>query len=443
MAVDTQTELRPITKITKPLVKFLHIEAAGGVVLMIAAAVAIAIANSPLLEHYNNFWNTEFRIGAGDWVLSYPLWYWVNDGLMAIFFFLVGLEIKRELVSGELREVRRVISPAVAAAGGAAVPAMIFLMILGGQPGQEGWAIPMATDIAFVVGVMALLGNRVPHGLKVFLLTVAIVDDIIAVLVIALFYSSKLSFVWLAAAAVLVGVVVLMNRLGVRSAFGYLVVGSAVWLCTLNSGIHPTVSGVVLGLLTPATPFISEEKLKAGLRNAAGTIGEAEENHKLKKTTRDVEFAAREAVSPLERFEELIHPWAAFVIMPIFALANAGVPFSASSLSSTMAITVALALMIGKPVGIFLSLFLVVKAKLGVAPGGSSWWAVIGSGSLAGIGFTMSLFIASLSLEGSLLVEAKSGILVGSAINGVLGFILLILTLRKKAGGKQVSGRKA
>ena len=444
MAVDTQPELRPITKITRPLVKFLHIEAASGVVLMVAAAIAIAIANSPLLEHYNNFWNTEFRIGAGDFVLSYPLWYWVNDGLMAIFFFLVGLEIKRELVSGELRDARRVVSPAVAAAGGAAVPAVIFLLILGGQPGQEGWAIPMATDIAFVVGVMALLGNRVPHGLKVFLLTVAIVDDIIAVLVIALFYSSKLSIIWLAGAVALIGVVLLMNRLGVRSAFGYLVVGAAVWLCTLKSGIHPTVSGVVLGLLTPATPFMPKEKLKAGLERAAGEIEDTEETHKLKKTTREVEFAAREAVSPLERFEELVHPWAAFVIMPVFALANAGVPFSASSLSSTMAITVALALMIGKPVGIFASLFLVVKAKLGVAPGGANWWAVVGAGSLAGIGFTMSLFIASLSLEGSLLVEAKSGILVGSAINGVLGFILLVLALKKREENEaEVSGSKA
>ena len=202
MAELEQSQLRPIERLTRPLVRFLHIESASGVVLLAATAVALVAANSSFAESYTRFWNLRFTLGLGDWSLTYPLWYWVNDGLMTVFFFMVGLEIKREAVSGELRDIRRVISPAAAAFGGAAVPAVIYLLVLKGEPGQQGWAIPMATDIAFVVGALALLGKRVPHGLKVFVLTLAIVDDIIAVMVIAAFYSSKLSVVWLAAAGI-------------------------------------------------------------------------------------------------------------------------------------------------------------------------------------------------------------------------------------------------
>jgi NhaA family Na+:H+ antiporter len=433
MKTDNRSELRPITRITKPLKRFLHVEAASGIMLLAATVLALVAANTPLRELYTSIWNLELTLGVGEWALSYPLWYWVNDGLMAIFFFLVGMEIKREIVLGELQDSRHIIAPAVAALGGAVVPAAIYLILLGDQAGQNGWAIPMATDIAFVVGALALLGKRVPHGLKVFLLTLAIVDDIIAILVIAVFYSSQINMMWLAAAIAGIAIVVVMNSLGVRTVVGYLIIGAAIWFCTLKSGIHPTISGVVLGLLTPSVPLISRNKLRIGLARAAEIMSNTSvdtERAKLREDMEDVEFITRESISPLERFEADVHPWAAFIIMPLFALANAGIPFSFTSIASPIAITVALALFVGKPIGIAISLFLVVKSRLGVLPGGSNWGAVVGAGCLAGIGFTMSLFVASLSLGGESLVEAKSGILVGSALGGLFGFLIIALSLK-------------
>ena len=432
---DLNSELRPITRLTSPLQRFLHVEAASGLVLILATVLALVAANTPLRDSYTQFWNLDLTLGIGEWALSYPLWYWVNDGLMTVFFFLVGLEIKREIVSGELREVRRLISPVVAALGGAAVPAAIYLLLLGDQPGEHGWAIPMATDIAFVVGALVLLGNRIPHGLKVFLLTLAIVDDIIAVIVIAIFYSNQFSVIWLAGAILGLAFVVILNRIGVRTVVGYLIVGAGVWLCTLKSGIHPTISGVALGLLTPAIPLLSRAELGRGLKRATEAIGlESTPNKspKLQEVMNKMAFVTRESISPLERYEADVHPWAAFLIMPIFALANAGIPFSVSAISSPIATTVALALFLGKPVGIVLSLFLVVKSKLGIIPGGSNWRAIFGAGCLAGIGFTMSLFVASLGLGEELLIQAKTGILIGSAISGLVGFTLLVIALKKR-----------
>ena len=431
---QVNSDLRPIAKLTKPLRQFLKIEVASGVVLFVATLIAVAAANTQFRDLYNSLWNMTLTVGIDDWKLSYPLWYWVNDGLMTVFFFLVGLEIKREIVTGELRDVRRVISPVVAAVGGAAIPAVIYLLLLGDHPGQQGWAVPMATDIAFVVGALALLGKRVPHGLKVFLLTLAIVDDIIAVLIIAVFYSAKLNFAWLSIAAFGIACVVVMNRLGVRTVVGYLIIGVGVWLCTLKSGIHPTISGVVLGLLTPAVPLISRNVLGRGLKKALNIVESdlKEDSVKLSDVMEEVDFTTRESLSPLERFEANVHPWAAFVIMPIFALANAGVEFSTTALISPVAVAVALALLIGKPLGIILSLALVVKVRLGILPGGTNWKAVTGGSCLAGIGFTMSLFVASLSMDGVLLSNAKAGILVASAVSGVLGIALLALSLRKR-----------
>lgn len=439
--ISSTRQLRPIEKLTRPLIHFLHIEAASGIILLIATGVAMAAANTAFYDIYARFWNYKLTIGVGEWALPYPLWYWVNDGLMTIFFFLVGLEIKREIVSGELRDFRRIISPALAALGGAIVPAIIYLLVLGDQPGRNAWAIPMATDIAFVVGSLALLGKRVPHGLKVFLLTLAIVDDIIAVLIIAIFYSGTLNMIWLTGAFVGIGVVIIMNKLGVRTVIGYLIIGSGIWLCTLKSGIHPTISGVALGFLTPAVPLIPLNELGKGLSRALQVIGKAEpvpETAKLREVVEEVDFISHESISPLERFEADVHPWAAFVIMPIFALTNAGVQFTIDAMSSPISIAVALGLLIGKPLGIILSLVVVVKTRLGILPGGSNWGAVIGAGFLAGIGFTMSLFVASLSTSGHLLVEAKTGILVGSALSGLIGLMLLIVFLRRKTNGENV-----
>jgi NhaA family Na+:H+ antiporter len=437
---DLPSDVRPINRLSGPLLRFLHVEAASGLVLILATVLALVAANTPFRNSYTQFWNLNLTLGIGEWVLSYPLWYWVNDGLMTVFFFLVGLEIKREIVSGELREVRKLISPVVAALGGAAVPAAIYLLLLGDQPGEHGWAIPMATDIAFVVGALVLLGNRIPHGLKVFLLTLAIVDDIIAVIVIAIFYSDQFSVIWLAGAILGLAVVVILNRIGVRTVVGYLVVGAGVWLCTLKSGIHPTISGVALGLLTPAIPLISRAELGRGLKRATEAIGlesTPNESAKLREVMDKMAFVTRESISPLERFEADVHPWAAFLIMPIFALANAGIPFSVSAISSPIATTVALALFLGKPVGIVLSLLLVVKTRLSIIPEGSNWRAIFGAGCLAGIGFTMSLFVASLSLDGQLLVQAKAGVLIGSAFSAVIGTVILVTSLKTNAGHKK------
>lgn len=433
-SAEAPMNLRPIERLTRPLVRFLHVESASGFALLVCTVLAIAAANSPFAESYRDFWNLSLTLGAGHFALSYPLWYWVNDGLMTVFFFLVGLEIKRELVAGELRDFRRVVAPSAAAVGGAITPALIFLIMQQGEAGQSGWAIPMATDIAFVVGSLALLGKRVPHGLKIFLLTLAIVDDIIAVLVIALFYSGQIKLVWLAAAIAGIFMVVALNRLGVRTATGYLLVGAGIWLCTLKSGVHPTISGVVLGLLTPASPLISRESLRQTLKKAIDRIGggaTVADSVRLRDVVEEVDFASREAISPLERFEADVHPWAAFAIMPIFALANAGVPFSVESLTAPVALAVAAALLLGKPAGIAICLLIVVKLRIGIVPGNTNWKAILGAGCLAGIGFTMSLFVASLSLRDQLLIDAKSGILVGSCISALLGLAILSLSLER------------
>jgi len=436
MNADVSSQaLRPIQRLTHPLRRFLHIESASGVVLLICTAIAIGLANSPLATAYSRLWEVKLTLGVDQFALSYPLWYWVNDGLMTIFFFLVGLEIKREIISGELQNPRRMIAPAGAAFGGALVPAIIYLSFQFGEPGQNGWAVPMATDIAFVVGALTLLGKRVPHGLKVFLLTLAIADDIIAVLVIALFYAGQLHLLWLVAAGGGIGAVILMNRLGVRTVVGYLLVGAVIWLCMLKSGIHPTISGVLLGLLTPATPLISRESLKITLGKVSdllATDSKQTGGAKSREVLEEINFASREAISPLERFEADVHPWAAFAIMPIFALVNAGVPFSAESITNPVSLAVGLGLVIGKPLGIILSLLLLVKLGVAILPGGVGWKTVFGAGCLAGIGFTMSLFVASLSLEGALLVDAKSGILLGSGLSAIIGIAILVYSLKQK-----------
>ncbi|MGD8826975.1 MAG: Na+/H+ antiporter NhaA, partial [Myxococcales bacterium] len=247
---------RPIQRVQRPLQAFMHVESAGGVFLLICTAVALIAANSPYAGAYRAFWDQNLRIALGGVDLSYPLWYWINDALMAIFFFVIGLEIKRELVIGELSDRKKVALPVAAALGGVAAPIAIYFALQYGGPGERGWAVPMATDIAFVVGCMSLLGNRIPHGLKVLMLSLAIVDDLLAVIVIAVFYTSSISATYLAASAVGVLLIVAMNRLGVRAVGLYVIVGIYIWVCTLKSGIHPTIEGVILGLLTPAQPWL-------------------------------------------------------------------------------------------------------------------------------------------------------------------------------------------
>lgn len=413
---------------TRPFVRFLEIESASGVLLFLCTVVALAVANSPWAGAWHDFWHLHFTIGVDSWKLDESLLHWTNDALMAIFFFVVGLEIKREIVAGELRDPRKAALPVMAALGGMIAPAGVYLLLRGGQPGSSGWGIPMATDIAFVVGLLALLGPRAPLGLKILLLSLAIADDIGAVLVIAVFYSSNISFAALGVAAAGLATAYLFNRIGVRRVPIYFVIGAGVWLAFLKSGVHPTVAGVLLGLLTPASAWVGDRTLVQVLRDVLERLrGEDDgqiESHN-KPVLEQLATAAREAVSPLERLETALHPWVAFGIMPLFALANAGVAVETSALSHPVAWAVAAGLVIGKPLGIVTLSWLAVRVGIARLPAGVDWKSMVGAGFLAGIGFTMSLFIANLALKDQLLDAAKVGTLAGSAISAVVGFALL------------------
>lgn len=442
----TELPPRPIERLTKPLEAFLHLQAAGGVVLLIATTLALVLANSGAAAGYKAFWDTHLTIGVGSANLDYPAWYWINDGLMAVFFFVIGLEVKRELAWGELSDKRNVTLPAVAALGGALVPIAIYLALNSAPAGKSLWATPMATDIAFVVGIMALFGSRLPAGFKVFMLSLAIIDDILAVIVIAAVFTAELAPLWLVGAGLGLAMVASLNRLGVRRIGVYVLVGAFVWLCTLKSGIHPTVAGAILGLMTPAAAWLTPGQLVDRMRSAfprleAVAVASAEVSAAAKTAPdpdyrdliQQVDFTATESVSPLERIEHALHPWVGFVIMPLFALANAGVPVSLDGLGEPVSLSIALALFIGKPVGIVLASWLVVKTKLARLPSGVGWGMLTAGGSLAGIGFTMALFVASLSSEGATLEAAKAGILMGSLASMIVGSGLLYLATRNRA----------
>jgi NhaA family Na+:H+ antiporter len=381
------------SNLTRPLREFLATESSGGIVLLASTIAALLWANL-FGGSYDSFWSTRLDIGF----IAEDVRHWVNDALMALFFFVVGLEIKRELVSGELKDPRKAMLPAVAAAGGMIGPALIYLAFNAGGAGQGGWGIPMATDIAFAVGVLALFGDRVSSGLKVFLLTLAIADDIGAIVVIAFFYSSSLDLGWLLVAVVWLAGIVVLLRWHVRWIPLYVVMGIAVWFATFESGVHATIAGVALGLLTPA---------------------------------RDSGVA--------ERFQHALHPWSSFVVIPIFALANAGLVLTGdafgNALTSPVALGVAVGLVMGKIVGI--SLAALAATSLGVArlPEGVSWRHIVGAAAVAGIGFTVSLFIADLAFsDAGLAAEAKIGILAASIVAGVTG--ALILSTGQRAEGR-------
>ncbi|MGB8330391.1 MAG: Na+/H+ antiporter NhaA [Polyangiales bacterium] len=417
---------RLIQRLQRPLTAFMRIESASGVVLLVCTAIALIAANSPYAAAYEAFWHHELRIAVGEIELAYPLHYWINDALMVVFFFVIGLEIKRELVIGELSDRKKVALPVAAALGGVIAPIAIYLSFQYGKTGQSGWAVPMATDIAFVVGCLSLLGKRVPHGLAVLMLSLAIVDDLMAVLVIAVFYTDSIGAIWLTGA--LLGLVSIgaVNRLGVRSVAIYFIIGVGVWVCTLKSGVHPTIAGVILGLMTPVHPWLGGESFLGflshtndTLRKEETTVGDARD------LVADLSFASREAVSPLFRLETALHPWVAFGIMPLFALSNAGVSMNLKGMAEPVAVAVAAALFFGKPAGIFGASWLTVKLGWASRPEGVTWPLLGGAAFLGGIGFTMALFIASLGLSGGLLVSAKIGIMVGSFTSAVVGMSLL------------------
>jgi Na+:H+ antiporter, NhaA family len=423
----------PVDRLVAPLTRFLHVEAASGALLLVMTVTAVGLANSPLSEQFLGFWETPLRITVGGFTVSHSLQTWINDGFMAIFFFVVGLEVKREVVQGELRDLRAATLPIVAALGGMLVPAGLYLISQWGEPGARGWGIPMATDIAFVVGCLAILGTRVPHSLRILLLTLAIADDIGAIFVIAIGYSRELNLHALGLGMLGIALVKGLTQFGVRNVAIYIFVGTAVWLAFHASGVHATIAGVILGFLTPAHPWISEGHL-ADVTRRVGAFLEGDpwnDIHERREMLRTMERAARETLSPLERLETTLHPWVSFVIMPLFALANAGVSVQLAAVREPVAIAVMIGLVIGKPVGIVLLSWLAVWLRLAKLPGGMSWSIMAAGGVLAGIGFTMSLFLANLALQKELLAGAKIGILAGSAISATLGLGLLFWRLPK------------
>lgn len=395
---------------TNAIKKFLHLESASGIILILAALLALLLANSPLAHHYLAFLDIDIQIRIGALDLHKPLLLWINDGLMAIFFLLIGLEVKREMIDGALSSREQAIFPAIAAVGGMLAPALIYLIFNHGNPEtQSGWAIPAATDIAFALGVMALLGKRVPTSLKVFLLALAIIDDLGVILIIALFYTSQLNLSALAVAAVAVGILFWMNRRGVDRLSWYLLVGTLLWVAVLKSGVHATLAGVIVGFLIPNR--------------------------------------GRRYVSPLKHLEHRLHPWSSYLILPLFAFANAGISLagvSLASLATPVPLGSMLGLFVGKPLGISLISWLAIKTGLARLPKGIGMRHILAVSVLCGIGFTMSIFISSLAFHGAAAdysTLSRLGILSGSTMAAVLGYFFLRLSL-SSAGLAQVQAAK-
>jgi len=426
-----------LRRLPRPVRQFLDTEASGGVVLLAAAVVALVWANSPWSAGYESLWSTELRLGLGDVQLVEDLRHWVNDALMAVFFFVVGLEIKRELVAGELRSPRTAALPAIAALGGMAVPALLYLAVNAGNAGADGWGIPMATDIAFAVGVVALLGSRVPAALKLFLLTLAIVDDIGAIVVIAAFYSGGVEPGALAVAAGAAVAVVALRWLRIDWPVAYIAVGVVLWLATYQSGVHATLAGVALGLLTPARP-LAPELLTADWVSDLADDPSPEDLALLRRV-------ARTSVSPAERLQHDLHPVTSFVIVPLFALANAGVELDAGALeapgATAVALGVGLGLVVGKLVGVAGASWLAVRLGIGRLPDGVTSRQVVGVAAVAGIGFTVSLFVAGLAFPSAPALEdaAKLGILGASVVAALLGSAILLSPLGGARRGRPAS----
>jgi NhaA family Na+:H+ antiporter len=442
----THWSTTPIAHVLRPMQKFIRQEQSGGLILLAMTILALLIANSPLAEGYFRLLATEIGVSAGPFELRESLLYWINDGLMVIFFFLVGLEIKREILVGELSSVRAAALPIIAAVGGVLVPAAIYLALNAGGVGARGWGVPMATDIAFALGCMALLGSRVPFALKIFLTAVAIVDDLIAVLVIAIFYSHGLNFSALAVGLGVLAVLFGANVFGIRSPAVYAALGAVVWLAFLKSGVHATIAGVLVALTIPARNRIDAPTFVA----RAGDIlrqfeeSDAERSRMLTDEVQqsaviELEEACEQVQAPLQKLEHSLHGWVALLIMPVFALANAGVALAGSSLggeSLPVLLGVVLGLTVGKPIGLTAASWLAVRAGLADLPSGVSWRHMASAGVLAGIGFTMSLFVASLAFaDAEVLATAKLAILVASLLAGSAGIFFLSRTPREVPAG--------
>lgn len=434
-----------IDTLLKPFNRFIHRESTAGIFLLVCSIVALALANSPWSDAYHHLWEYEFSIGFAGHTVSNTLHHWISDGLMAMFFFVVGLELKREIMGGELSSPRNAILPLAAAVGGMVVPALVYAFFNNGKPSISGWGIPMATDIAFALGVLSLLGNRVPLSVKIFLTALAIADDLGAVLVIAIFYTSEISTVNLITGTVFMFVLLAANYLGVRSTLFYGIVGiGGLWLAFLMSGVHATVAGVLAALTIPARTKIDEIGFARRLRlyvtqferippNSVSLL-EPEQLHVVEK----IKSLTKAAGTPLQQLEHALHPVVLFVVMPVFALANAGISFEGMTfqgVATSVSMGVFFGLLVGKFVGVVGASWLFIKIGWAQLPGDMTFKNICGLGMLAGIGFTMSLFITNLALQSpEAALEAKIGILAASLLAGIVGFIILNKTLPKTVG---------
>ncbi len=440
--MENKLSPRPIDRILSPFEQFFRIEASGGILLLIATISALAWVNSPWSDSYQELWQTKITIGPSGFDLSKAAILWVNDGLMAVFFFVVGLEIKREVLFGQLSSTRAAALPIFAAVGGMAVPALIYVFFNIGGPGIDGWGIPMATDIAFALGILALIGSRAPLSLKIFLTALAIVDDLGAVLVIAIFFTDQLGIVSLGIAALFAILLFGANFVGIRNPLVYFLLAFGLWVAFLKSGVHPTLAGVIAAMAIPSTKLADDRQLHERLQNLTVQFGSIvhDQKEKIEKRRKQVihelESATAHAGSPLSRLEHTLHPWVAFAIMPIFALANAGLQIDSSTigaLDNRISLGVIAGLAVGKPIGVVLFTWIAVRTGIASVPAGLSWRAITAGGFLAGIGFTMSLFISKLALEHTAEIDvAKAGILIASVISALIGSAILVLNFRSK-----------
>ena len=429
--VITPDKTHPIEVLMSPFLSFAKLEAASGILLLASTIAALVWANSPWADSYHAIWSTPSTFGIGQFSLTETRHEWINDGLMGIFFFLVGLEIKREVLIGELSSLRQAAFPLIAALGGAVLPAIVYLSVAHTGDALRGWAIPMATDIAFVLGVLGVLGSRVPISLKVFVTALAIADDLMAVLVIAFFYTEHIHFMSLALGLVGVALCFGENWLGVRKPTVYAITGLFVWYAVLKSGVHATVAGVLVAFAIPARTYVDRESFLGRSRSLLDRFhGASPDSYEARSALHSMQLQLELIESPLHRIEHWLHPWVGFLIMPLFAFANSGVRILgnvAAALRHPVSIGVGLGLFLGKPVGIWLFARLSTKFGLATAPVNLSWRALFGAAWLCGIGFTMSLFIATLGFgEGVLLDMSKIGILTASLASGICASVFLI-----------------
>lgn len=438
-AMTTRSDSNPndpfaTPRILRPFEKFMHIEASSGIVLMLAVVIALAWANWPDSHSYHDIWHMPLSLQFGEWRVTQTLHFFINDILMTIFFLVVGLEIRREMHEGALADIRLAALPLVAALGGVVTPALIYVFINTEDHLRNGWAVPTATDIAFAVGLLTLLGKRVPAQLRILLLAIAIIDDIAAILVIAFFYSSGVKITGLLIAAAGVALVRVYNYHGIRSAWPYVVPGAVVWIGVLMADVHPTIAGVALGLLTPVKTPVDRQTLYDSAASLFGIlrdrlVGRDDDPHRTVSSLQKMKAMQRELIPPVLRVQLALHPWVAFGIMPVFALANAGVVIDQAALhavtTSTVSLGIIAGLVLGKPLGITLASLLAVRSGIAMLPAGVNVKGLLVIGTLGGIGFTMSIFLAQLAfMDAATLATAKMAVLIASTVAGIVGLLV-------------------